>query len=170
MKIIEAMKRVKMNKEKIADLQGKIATFCANMSYETALYGDRTKAQVEEWIQSCEDTAKENIKLLTAIQRTNMAIFVTIDFGPVKVTRTIAEWIWRRREYAAVDAATWGKLTDRNLREGNVMNSTGQQVETKIVRHYDPIRRDEKLAMYRSEAKTIDAQLEVVNAITDLME
>jgi len=170
MKIIEAMKRVKANKEKIQDLQTRISQVSANLSYETPVYGTDTPAKIKEWAQSCEDTAQDNVKLLTAISRTNLQATATIVLGGVSVTKTLAEWIWRRREYAALDFKTWQGMTDRGLKEGKGGSSTGIEIEIKIVRHYDPKLRDEKLAMYRSEAHEIDSTLEVINAVTDLVE
>ena len=170
MKIIEAMKRVKANKEKIADLQQKIAQYCANLSFETLVYGADTTNKVREWLQSCTDVSQENIRLLTAIQRTNSATQVPITLGDKTVVKSIAEWVWRRREYAALDLKTWQMLTDRNLKEGMGQNSQGSPVEVKIVRHFDPVQRDKMLAMFKSEPHEIDAALEVVNAVTDLVE
>ncbi len=170
MKIIEAMKRIKANKEKVADLQNKIASVCANLSHETPLYGGETRQKVDEWAQSCVDISQENIRLLTAIQRTNLATAATIELGGKPVTKTLAEWVWRRREYAALDFQTWAKLTDRGLKEGFMQSSTGTPVEVKIVRHFDPVKRDEMIAMFRSEPHQIDAALEVVNAVTELVE
>lgn len=127
MKIIEAMKRVKANKEKIQDLQAKLAQFCANLDYETLTYGSAadTSAKITDWLNSCTDLTQENIRLLVAVQRTNNATDVTITLGEKSVTKTIAEWVWRRREYAALDLKT---------------------------------------------PHEIDAALEVVNAVTDLVE
>jgi hypothetical protein len=169
-KIIEAMKRVKSNKEKIADLQKQIAQYCANLNFETPTYGHETSAKVREWLQSCDDISQQNAKLLVAIQRTNLSTMVTITLGGNAITKPIAEWIWRRREYAALDLKTWSQLTDRNLREGTTQNSTGAPVEVKIVRHFDPQQRDRMLATFKSEPHEIDAALEVVNAVTDLVE
>lgn len=170
MKIIEAMKRVKLNKEKIADLQKKVNDVSVYLSIETPVYGNETSAKITEWVQSCEDLGRENIRLLTAIQRTNLATPVTIDIGAKSVTKSIAEWVWRRREYAALDLSTWQKLTDKGLKEGVTQTATGGTVEIKIVRFYDPNKRDEKVAEYRSEPHLIDAALEIVNATTDLIE
>lgn len=170
MKIIEAMKRVKMNEEKIADLQQKVASVSANLTLETPLYGDQTAARISEWIQACEDIGRENINLLVSIQRTNLATPVTIEVGGKKVTKSIAEWVWRRRKYAELDLNTWQKLTDRGLKEGHGQSSTGVPLEIKIQRHYDPVKRDEKTAEYRAEPHQIDAALEIVNATTDLLE
>lgn len=170
MKIIEAMKYIKMNKAKVAELQARIANVCANLSHETPLYGTETANKVKEWLQSCSDVSQENVRLLTAIQRTNLATSVTIQLGEKSVTKNIAEWVWRRREYAKLDMDTYTKLTDRGLKEGMVQTSTGQPMELKIVRHYDPVARDTAVSMYRNEPHLIDASLEIVNATTDLLE
>lgn len=170
MKLIEAMKRVKQNKEKIADLQGKVGQFCANLDFETMTYGTETPAKVREWLQSCTDLTQENVRLLCAIQRTNGVTLVSITLGDKSVTKTIAEWIWRRREYAAIDLKTWQMLTDRNLKEGVGANSSGTPITVKIVRHFDPVVRDRMAAMFKSEPHEIDSALEVVNAVTDLVD
>jgi 2-succinyl-5-enolpyruvyl-6-hydroxy-3-cyclohexene-1-carboxylate synthase len=170
MKLIEAMKRVKANKEKIADLQQRISGVSANLSFETPLYGDQTKAKIEEWLQSCHDTTLENVRLLTAIARTNLQTTVTIKIGDNNITKSIAEWVWRRREYSGIDLVTWSKLTDRGLKEGDVQSSPGIVTSVKIIRHYDPNLRDKKIAEFRTEPHEIDAALEVVNATTDLIE
>lgn len=169
MKIIEAMKRVKSNREKIADLQAKISQTSAHLSHETPVYENPTH-KIIEWSQSCEDLARENVRLLVAIQRTNLQTSVDITLGGKVVTKTISEWVWRRREMAAVDLATWSKMTDRGLREGSVGTSTGVNLEVKLVRNYDPELRDKRITMYKAEPHEIDAALEVVNAITDLIE
>lgn len=169
MKIIEAMKRVKQNKEKINDLVVKITAGSAHMSHETPVYPDM-KEKLREWAQSCDDLSKENVRLLVAIARTNIGTPVTIKLGDNSVTKSIAEWVWRRREYAALDLRTWQVMTDRNLKEGQVNTSTGVPMDIKIVRNYDPELRDRRMAMFKSEPHEIDAALEVVNAVTDLIE
>ncbi len=170
MKVIEAMKRVKANKEKVDDLQKRIASVSAHLSHETPLYGAETPAKINEWLQTCDDLSQESIRLLVAIAKTNLATQVTVVLGGRNVTKSVAEWIWRRREYAAVDLKTWQLLTDRNLKEGVMNTSTGVPVEVKLVRNYDPVRRDEKVAEYKGEPHEIDAALEVSNAVTDLIE
>lgn len=170
MKIIEAMKRIKANKAKIIELQGKIALISAHLNYETPMYGVETSQKLSEWAQSCEDTAQENVRLLVAIAKTNLATQATVKLGERQVTKTLSEWIWRRREYAAIDLKTWSSMTDRGLKEGQANSTTGIPVELKIVRNYDPERRDKKMAEYQSEPHEIDSALEVVNAVTDLVD
>lgn len=170
MKLIEAMKRVKSNKEKITDLQQKVGAHCANLSHETPVYGAETTAKVKEWLQACINLSQKNVRLLVAIQRTNLATPVTITLGDKSVTKMIAEWVWRRREYAKLDLQTWTQLTDRGLKEGVANTSTGQPFELKIVRHYEPTIRDTQIVMYKGEPHEIDAALEIVNAVTDLLD
>ena len=80
MKIIEAMKKVKSNKEKIVDLQNRIALYCVNLSFESPTYGVETAAKVREWLQSCDDISRDNCRLLVAIARTNLATNVTTQW------------------------------------------------------------------------------------------
>jgi hypothetical protein len=173
MKIIEAMKRIKLNKEKVADLQAKIQANSANLNHETPVYKDDPKGQIDSWLQTCTDLSQENVKLLCQIQATNLATKVSIEVEPGKATeKSIAAWVWRRREYAPLDLKTWQAISDRNLKEGYMPSTIAGQPpsEVKIVRHYDPKVRDQRVGMYRSEPTLIDSALEIVNATTDLIE
>jgi hypothetical protein len=113
---------------------------------------------------------KEILRLRIAIQKTNLNTMVTIELGGKTITKTIAEWVHRRRDLANGEALMWSKLTDRNLREGTQKQSTGQDVEVKIIRCYDPKERDTALYLYQSEPSIVDSKLEVINAVTDLIE
>jgi len=169
MKLIEALKQIKDLKRKADDLQDKVAKHSAYLSIETPVYPDQ-KTQVHEWIQAHSDILKEILRLRVAIQKTNLLTPVTIDLGEKTITKSIAEWIHRRRDLALLEAQMWTKLTDRGLKEGTIKQSTDQLIEVKIVRCYDPKERDSALALYQSEPHVIDAKLEVINAVTDLME
>jgi hypothetical protein len=168
MKIIEGLKKIKDLQRKADDLREKIAKHSAHLNYETPVYADQ-KGQVAEWLQAHSDILKEVMGLRIAIQRTNLETNVTIELGDKAVTKTIAEWIHRRRDLASHEVSAYKQLTDRGLREGIIQESTGEKKEITIVRCYDPTTRDEKINLYESEPTTIDSKLEVVNAITDLM-
>lgn len=169
MKIIQGMKQIKDLTIKAEDLRTKIGQYSADLNFETPLYPD-TKATLDGWLQSHHDITKEILRLRIAIQRTNLATMVPIDLDGHSITKSIAEWIHRRRDLAKMEETAWAKLTDRNLKEGSAANSTGQMVEIKIRRYYDPKVRDTKVSAYRSEPHQIDATLEVINAVTDLIE
>ena len=170
MKIIQAMKKLKDLSAKAQDLRAKVAQHAADLSIETPVYADQ-KRQVSEWIQAHSDVLKEILRLRVSIQRTNLQTQVSIELGGKTVTKSIAEWIHRRRDIAKSELEMWQKLGDRGLKEQNVQTSPGGPVtEVRVRRYYDQQERDQALELYRSEPSIIDGNLEVVNATTDLVE
>ncbi len=169
MKLIEGLKQIKDLLRKAEDLRGKIHRHSAHLSHETPVYPDQ-KAQVAEWVQSHNDILKEIGRLRVAIQRTNLATDVLIELNGKGVTKCIAAWIHRRRDLAGLEADAYRQLTDRNLKEGVMAQSTGTNIEVKLIRCYDPVHRDEKLDALLSEPTIIDSRLEIVNAVTDMIE
>jgi hypothetical protein len=169
MKIIEAMKKIKHLQEKCADLQAKVKQYCADITFETPTYADQ-RGQIEEWLQSHSDTVQEIGRLRVAISRTNLATMVKIELGGKQVEKSLTEWIQRRKDLAKLDLAMWSALWDKNIKEGVMNNTSGGQSEVKIRRYYDPKKRDEKVALYKQEPSLIDGHLEVVNAVTELIE
>lgn len=170
MKIIQAMKKLKDLALKAQDLREKVAKHAADLSIETPTYADQ-KTQVAQWIQAHGDILKEILRLRIAVQRTNLATDVVIELDGKQVTKSIAEWVHRRRDLSKTEMEMWQKLTDRGLKEQNVQTTQGGPItELRVRRYFDPAERDEKISLYRSEASVIDGTLEVVNATTDLIE
>lgn len=170
MKLIEAMKKIKDLQIKAEDLKKKCSQFCAIQSVETPLYGKDQSEKIKEWLQGFHDITKEILKLRISVQRTNLATSVTIELGGKQVTKSIAEWIHRRKDLAGLEQSVWSSLGDRGLKEGILQNSQGEKVEVKIVRFYDPSERDRNIELYRSEPSIIDSTLEITNAVTDVIE
>jgi hypothetical protein len=173
-KIIEAMKQVKDLQIKAEDLRAKVAKYCTDLDHETPVYGteQQQREQLESWIQAHSDILKEILHLRVAIQKTNILTPVEIQLNDKAVSKTIAEWIHRRRDLAKAEQEMWAGLgrKEQGMREGILQTSTGETQQVKIRRYYDPATRDAKLEQYRSEPNKIDATLEVVNAVTDLTE
>ncbi len=169
MKIIEGLKGVKDLQRKADDLKAKIAKHSAISSIETETYPDQ-KGKVAGWLQAHSDIIKEILRIRIAIQRTNLEVPVTIEINGKQVTKCIAEWIHRRRDLAENERKAWRALTDKNIQEGFVKGPADSNIELKVVRFYDPSEKDHKVAMYDSEPSTIDAKLEIANAVTDLIE
>jgi hypothetical protein len=61
-------------------------------------------------------------------------------------------------------------LTDRNLKDGQTKTTSGDLIPVKIRRYFEAKERDNKMEAFRSEASKIDATLEVINAVTELIE
>lgn len=174
MKIIQAMKKIKANKEKITDLQGKIYQNSSHLKHETPPYEttEKTQKMIDGWLQTCTDLTCDNVDLLCRIQKTNLATIVPITIDKIEVKKSIAEWIWRRREYAKIDQKTWASLTTRNLQEGKIQPSIpgAPPTEISIHRYFDQEKKDKMVAMYNEELHLINSELEVINAVTDLLD
>jgi hypothetical protein len=170
MKLIQAMKKLKDLNAKADDLRKKVAQHAADLNIETPVYPDQRR-QVSEWIQGHGDILKEILHLRVSIQRTNLATQVSIELDGKHVSKSIAEWIHRRRDLAKIDMQMWQQLTDKNLKEQNLVTAQGGPVtEIRVRRYYEPAERDRKVEIYRTEPSVIDATLEVTNATTDLIE
>lgn len=170
MKLIQAMKQLKNLAIKAEDLRKKIANHCADLTVENPTYPDQRKT-VTEWIQAHGDILREILRLRVAIQRTNLATSVTIELDGKQVSKSIAEWIHRRRDLAKLELECWQKLTDRGLKDSKIQTTPGGVTTDVFIRRYfDPAERDARQELYRSEPSTIDGTLEVTNAVTDLQE
>lgn len=168
MKIIEAMKQVKYLVKKAEDIREKIRVNSSDLDIETPIYPEQQK-QVSEWLQSHEDIMREIANLKTRIQATNQATNVTIKIGDKDVTKTISEWIYRK-DLVQHDLKAWQGLTDRALPQKQTLKqSNGMEREVQVRRYFDPKQRDAKLDLYRQEPFQINASLEVINAVTDLI-
>lgn len=168
MKIIEAMKQRQDIKRKCSDLRTKIRKYHADLDYETPTYQDQKK-QVREWVQAHSDLVKEYMNLSVAITRTNLETEVTIELGGKQVTKTIAEWVLRRRELAAEELKAWQVMDDKGMKEGYMPTTAGEKKEVKIRRYYDAEERDREMDVLQGEPALIDARLEVVNAVTEIV-
>lgn len=169
MKIIEGMKQIKEWMGKVKDLQEKIAAHSADSDFETPAYVDQA-GQVRQWLDSVRDTLKNIEQMRFRIQKTNLLTDVEIELGGNRIRKSIAEWIHRRRDLAGMERASWQALTDRGIREGTIKQSNGVDREIKIRRYYDAKERDKLIEELKIEPGKIDARLEVINAITDLVD
>jgi hypothetical protein len=176
MKLIEAMKQVKDLQRKADDLKDKVKQHCADYEHETPPYGKDQRATINGWLDAHRDVVKEILRLRLAIQKTNMGTDVTIKLGEENVTKTIAAWILRRgqgREMGGLaheELKMWSCLTDRGLKEDKLLQSSGQILEKKIRRYFDPAQKDRMRELFTAEPMAIDSALEVTNAVTDLIE
>ena len=169
MKIIEGLKEIKELHRKADDLKDKVAQHCAIATIQTPEY-ENQGAKIKGWLQAHSDLMKEILRLRIAIQTTNLATEVPIELNGKVVKKSIAEWIHRRRDLAKEELSIWSKLTDRGIVEGTGRSPSQDAIDIKIVRYFEPEKRDAMKDLYSKEPSTIDANLEIVNAVTDLIE
>lgn len=168
MKVIEALKKIKYNNLKVADLTAKIAENSANMESEGSKYKD-SKAKVAEWTQSIYDTNKDSNDLLIRVQKTNLVTVLAVEIAGKVVNKTVAEWINRRRVFVDLEAAAYRGMTSRRLQQKAVKNDKGEIVIDNVVYNFDPEVRDAALDILSQEKYLIDSALEISNAVTDLV-
>jgi hypothetical protein len=175
MKLIEAMKSVKHTLRKMEDLKKKIAMYCADLDCMQPTYGgaDEQKKKISEWLQMYHDLALELTTLKRDIQNTNLNTPVVLKVDDNQVTRSIAEWVIRRREIIDLEIAVYSSLSDRGLADKSLLVRGGlddKKVRDARVRFYfDASERDKKLEVLKSEKEKIDTTLEIVNATTELL-
>lgn len=170
MKIIEALKKIKANRVKIADLHALIAKYSAHMESGTSSvpYKDPAKS-ITEWTQSIFSLTQDNAILLSRIQKTNLVVAVPIEIDGKVVTKNISEWVYRRRE--GVDQELQGYLSmSTRLTANATKDKEGNIIVDKVVYNYDQSLRDKKIAVLKEEKSLIDSALEIVNATTDLVD
>lgn len=170
MTLTEAIKQIKALKIKADDLKRKVSLNCANLDIENPIYGENQMQTVQGWIQAYVDICHEISRLKVAISRTNLTTEVTIELQGKSITKSIAEWVLRRRELAAMELQVWNALTDRGLHDGKMTQSDQVVRDVKVRRYFEPNLRDEKIEALKVEPLLIDAKLEVANAKTDLIE
>ena len=175
MKLIEALKKVKDLQRKADDIRGKIAVNCADLDAESPAYGtvDAQTKQIAEWLQAHSDILKEIEGLRLSIQRTNLAVDVSVEVVDGKyVLKSMAAWIHRRKDLSKLEALAWSGLTNRNLKPLNYKPvQMGEEVKVANIRKfYDQKERDTKVENFTSEPSRIDAALEIANAVTDIVE
>lgn len=176
MKVIQAMKQAQDLLKKADDLKTKIGRYCVDLDFETPTYGtpEQQREQIKQWLQAHHDIIKEVERLRLAISRTNLLTNVTIEIDGTQVTKPITAWIMRRgvkgSGLAGQEQKVYLSLTDKSLKDGSAKVTSGDTISVKVRRYYDPKERDNKSELYRAEPAIIDATLETINAVTDLIE
>jgi hypothetical protein len=170
MKIIEAMRTIKVLNDKNAGLIGKIQQYCADDGqgephYQTV---ENQKAKVSEWIQSRKDCIKEIERLRLGIQRTNLATVVKVELGGVPIEKSIAAWIHRRRDLAGSEKQSFDALSCR-FQPQAMRDTEGNAFVVNPRKYYDLEKREKMLDILQSEPTLIDAALEIANATTEVI-
>lgn len=170
MKIIEAMKRLKVILKRMQDNAQQVAVYSSILSTEKAHFGseDDQKKKVKSLVQANTDLAMEYLKLKSAIERTNLEVRVTMPDGG---NYSISELLVIRRVLAQPMVNTYNAMStasaDQRAKSG--FGRTGEGAMPTAVRMYSEEERNAGIARWQELYSAIDARLEVVNATTDLM-
>lgn len=168
MKIVEALKRLRIIEKKIASNCTEVTKYSAIVSSQKPLFesADRQRKEVESITQSSMDLVTEYLRLKRRLDLTNLNVMVTINGD----SRTIAEWLIVKRKIADLVIAIWNAQNDSSAqtarRDERMYGTSGQS--TNIDRFYSEEEKNNMLRRWHDLKAAIDGRLEVVNATTDL--
>lgn len=167
MKLIEAMKKLKVIEKRIIANSHQIQEYSSCVSTEKFAFEteDAQRGQVKGLLQSCEDLFQEYLELKQRIELTNLKVIVEI--GGKK--RTISDLLVIKRRLANLMLGAYSSLStraaDTRLRNAPTI---GEQ-KPQVIRLYREEERNESLRKWQDLVDNIDSRLEVVNATTELM-
>ena len=168
MKIIEVMKDLKLIEKKMQANREKISKYSAIVSTERPTFpteNDQRK-EVTSLIQANIDLTTEYIRKKCLINKTNDLVNVEIEGK----NYTISELLLLKRKLANEMIQTYNSLSDHQaqMRLRNAPAIDGKPAQ--VVRMYEEKTRNEGMAFWQELYHTIDSRLEVVNAMTDIIE
>lgn len=169
MKLIEAMKRLRVIEKRIGGNSTSITLYASSVSTEKPLYETESaqRAEVMSFIQSSQDLLAEYLKLKRKIEETNLRTIVEI--GGIKYA--ISDLLVIKRKMANLMVRTYRALNEEQGDKRKVsagLGPDGQRPHT--VRYYDEKEKNEGLRHWQDLYDNIDSRLETVNALTDLVE
>lgn len=170
MKIIEALKEIPLIEKKIDRNAELLQKYSSDIIIGEQGYVFQTeenqKLQVSSLLQSTQDLVKQRAALKRKLAVTNTQVTVTIE----GMSMTISEWI---------EFKNWGinkiHFSFQMLNESNAsrqLNLIAADVEKGVrrIRFYDEAEKNKVINFYSELASKVTAQLEIVNATTDLVE
>jgi hypothetical protein len=167
MKLIEAMKKIKVIEKRIVDQTAKITEYAAKPSNEKPVFEteEKQKKEVKSLLQSNEDLLNDLLTLKTQVEYTNLVTKIEIDGKNF----SISEMLVLKRKGAQLMKKTYEALNTTML-EHKIRNYSNQSKDISLDRFYSEDEKNINLSKWQSIYDNIDSRLEVVNATIDLIE
>jgi hypothetical protein len=168
-KIIEAMKRLKVILKRIQDNTQQIGVYSSILSTEKPAFESETeqKKKVSGLVQANTDLMEEYLRLKRAIEATNLKVTVEIAGR----SWVISDLLVIKRVLAQPMVNTYNAMStasaDQRAMQG--FGKTAEGAMPQAIRMYDETARLKGISEWQEIYSAIDARLEVVNATTDLV-
>lgn len=167
MKLIEAMKRLRVIEKRMDGNAADIERYSSMVSTEIPIFEsqEEQKRKVKGLVQANGDLLQEYLNLKSRIERTNLETRVRIS----EREHTIAELLVIKRKLAQSMIRTFEALNEKS---GAQRLRNAPQIEGRtphVVRFYTENDRNEGLRSWQDFYHEIDSRLEVVNATTELL-
>lgn len=168
MKIIEALKRLRIIEKQMDSSGADLVRYSSAISTERFPFGTEAEQteEVARILQSGLDIAENYLVLKRGIEYTNMMVSVTIRGQ----TRTISEWLVLRRTMAKKIGYLFGCQNTKAGEKRQSQWGRGTEQTPQVVQFFDEGERNTKLGEWSAVYEEIDPTLEVINATTDLLE
>lgn len=166
MKIIEALKELKLIIKKIWAAQEWIGKLNCLLSNEKPMVGSSDKDQAKEvhsLVQSIFDLEKNYVKLKGSIESTNNNTKVSIEWEE----RTITEWLTTLRNTYSIVKQTANYLNTNRAQK--LLQSMPNKEWVEIIPCYDYVKMTDVFGKYMNKVEKISSTLEVINATTELI-
>jgi hypothetical protein len=167
-KIIEVMKNLKVIEKRMVANREKISKYAAIVSTERPVFDTESeqKKEVASLIQANMDLIVEYTKGKLLVDKTNAATIVEINGK----SYSISELLLLKRKLAQEMIMTFGSLNDNQatMRLRNAQTVDGKVPQ--VIRMYDERAKNEGTSFWQELYHTIDSRLEVINAMTDVVE
>lgn len=167
MKIVEAMKELKLIEKKMLKNNDAIKKYSSQPSNERPYFQDETtqRKEVKNLVQANNDLLNNYLSLKKRIEKTNLGVEVEVDGRAY----TISELLVLKRRLSKIMIDSFDSMNDQNAKH-NIMSMRGVDNSVRVERFYDERDKNEGLRKWQDFYDNIDSRLEVINATTDLVE
>jgi predicted nucleic acid-binding Zn-ribbon protein len=169
MKIVEAMKELKLIEKKIARNTDSIQKYSAQLSNERPYFTtpEAQSKEIRSLVQANGDLIDNYIALKGKIERTNLEITIEMDGRKY----SLSELLVLKRKLAGLMAKTYEAMNDNSAKQSErLIMRSGSDKEIRVERFYDEREKMEGLRKWQDFVDNIDSRLEVINATTDIVE
>lgn len=168
MKLIEAMKELKLVEKRMEKNREQITQYSSGLSNEKEIFGSEQKQidEVKSLLQANVDLFNRYLYLKRSIERTNLETKVEFSVGTYSISELLA--IKRRLQHSVIN--TFKALNTQSAEARMRTIKIPDNVEVKVVRYYREEEKNILLKSWMEFFENIDGRLEVVNATTDLID
>jgi len=168
MKLIEAMKELKLVEKRMEKNREQITQYSSGLSNEKEIFGSEQKQidEVKSLLQANVDLFNRYLYLKRSIERTNLETKVEFSVGTYSISELLA--IKRRLQHGVIN--TFKALNTQSAEARMRTIKIPDNVEVKVVRYYREEEKNILLKSWMEFFENIDGRLEVVNATTDLID
>lgn len=167
MKLIEAMKSLRLLEKRMWDNASRITTYASWASTERPHFGteEEQNKQVNALVQANYDLMNEYLKVKRNIERTNLETIVEVEW----ISYTLSDLLVIKRKLGRQMVSTYQAMNDSRVRWGQWARDVNWEPPM-MVQYYDEQVKNEGIMKWENLYNAIDSRLEVVNATTDLIE